>query len=80
MINFVNILLSNLFGTDVALFSLPELTTFLSSATSWVEILNPLFLISFVTYFFTFFGVWQICCIFPFRLLKKLLHFPGKDK
>ena len=80
MINFVNILLSNLFGSDIALLSLAGMTEYLAGATSWVAILDPLFLMSFVTYFFSFYALWQLCCIFPFRLLKKLINYPGKDK
>lgn len=80
MIEFVNILLSNLFGTDVQLLSFAEATEYLINAPSWIAILSPTFLITLVTYFFTFYAVWQVCCIYPFRLLKKLIHYPGKDK
>ena len=81
MLNFVNILLSNLFGSDISLMSLSDISLHLSNANSWVIILDPTFLISFVTYFFSFFAVWQLCCIFPFRLLKRLIRFPtGKEK
>ena len=80
MIEFINIILSHLFGTEAQLLTLGAATEYLTNASSWVVILDPTFLISFVTYFFSFFAVWQVCCIYPFRLLKKLIHYPGKNK
>ena len=81
MLNFVNVLLSNLFGSDISLMTLGEVSSHLAGASSWVVILDPTFLMSFVTYFFSFMAVWQICCVFPFRLLKRLIRFPSvKDK
>ena len=81
MINFVNVLLSNLFGTDVCLLTMTQVSEHLSTAPSWVVILDPTFMISFVVYFLSFMAVWQICCVFPFRMFKRLIRFPsGRQK
>lgn len=81
MLNFVNVLLSNLFGSDISLMTLAEVSAHLSGASLWVIILDPIFIMSFITYVCSFIAVWQICCVFPFRMLKRLIHFPSvKDK
>lgn len=77
MINFVNTILSYLFGADICLLTFGEITTHLATASSWIVILDPTFLISFVVYFFSFFATWQLFCVFPFRVFKRMIKFPS---
>lgn len=68
------------FGIDRFVLRPEQLYTLFDEATTdkWQMLLSPQCLFSSILYFGIAFALWEILLVFPYRILKKWVHFPKK--
>lgn len=77
LVEFIRYMLSGL-GLSNLLLTLEELVQYVSGLTDWSQLIRPDLLFSVTFYLGAGIGIWQICIVFPFRLLKRLIRYPSR--
>ncbi len=84
MVEFINILLHGLFDSSFSLMTLEAIKQYLTSNaladSAWTALFYPPLIVSLIVYIGTFIGLWQLCIIFPFRLLKRFINYPKRTR
>lgn len=55
-----------------------EITDYYVNITEWAQMFAPAYFIGAIIYIFSAYALFSLTCIFPFRLLKKLIKFPSR--
>ena len=76
IITYINIILNQMVGFQIP--NIAEITDYFSQITEWSQMFAPPYFIGAIIYIFSAYAMFSLTCIFPFRLLKKLIKFPSR--
>lgn len=73
---YFNMIIENMCGFPLA--DIDGVFEYFINVSNVGQILNPVMLVSSLIYMCVVWGLFQITCIYPFRLLKKLIKYPSR--
>lgn len=76
IITYIEMILINMLGVGIPYFT--EVTEYYSNISNIGQIFAPAYFISAIIYISASIGLFQLCVVFPFRLLKKLIRYPSR--
>lgn len=78
IISYINMILIEMLGFEIP--NISEITQYFSNISEWSQMFAPTYFIGAIIYIFSAYGLFCLCCIYPFRLLKKLIRYPSRKR
>lgn len=76
IISYINMILVEMLGFQIP--QITEITEYYASITEWAQMFAPTYFVGAIIYIFSAYALFALTCIFPFRLLKKLIKYPSR--
>ena len=73
---YIDYIIENMLGFHLA--DIDGVFEYFSNTTYFTQAFNPVMFLSAFIYIMCGIGLFQICCVYPFRLLKKLIKYPSR--